>query len=287
MIGARKEPVSGDRGGIPLDGKGVPLCSSVRGLRSFPVDSRAGWSAGPDEEEGGVRRITLVLLVAAVGLVPACGDDDGDAEDSGAPSTDATGGAGESTSSTSGAGETGDDAGTMDCPAATRLHAVTEASAGDVEILADGTAFPSAHFTLDLDGSGFGPVLSGVFSTDADEDVASMTHTPLDPAPADVRRVAVLLEGPSEGETVFPLGVYDVTFSDGKVAPTESTGLSQLDVQEGSSAAQARNFSELELTHVGDDVICGELRPVDRSDDTSQAPTWLEGEFVATYSEQP
>ncbi len=180
------------------------------------------------------------------------------------------------------------DAGTEDCPSETLLHAVTETTfEGDVEAVAEETEFPAAHFTLDLDGSGFGPILSGVFSTDASEDVTSMTHAALEPAPDGVTRVEVLLEGPAEGETEFPLGVYDVTFADGKVDSTEGKGLAQLDIQEGSSAKQARNFTELELTHIGDDVICGEFRPVDRSDDTSQAPTWVEGEFVASYSEQP
>lgn len=37
--------------------------------------------------------------------------------------------------------------------------------------------------------------------------------------------------------TEFPLGVYDVTFADGKVDSTEGMGLSQLDVVEGEFVA--------------------------------------------------
>lgn len=240
-----------------------------------------------------MRKITMAAFAAVALLLAGCGDDDetasggDDVETAAEDTSSATSEASEDTAESG--GDSGDgDAGTEDCPDSTRLHAVTETTyEGDEEVLAEGTEFPAAHFTLDLDGSGFGPVLSGVFSTEASEDVASMTHANPDAPPDGVRRVEVILEGPAEGETEFPLGVYDVTFADGKVDATEGMGLAQLDIVEGSSAKQARNFTELELTHIGDDVICGEFRPVDRSDDTSQAPTWVEGEFVASYSEQP
>lgn len=244
-----------------------------------------------------MRKASLVaLLGVAALLVVGCGDDD----DTAAVDTDAessTDGAETSSSAPAVADDEADegadaeadeDADASTCPSETLLTATTETTyEGDVEVLAPDTAFPAGHFTLDLDGSGFGPILDGVFSTDASEDVASMTHTALDPPPEGVRRVEVLLEGPAEGETEFPLGVYDVTFADGTVDATEGMGLSHLDVVEGDTGYTARNFTELEITHIGDDVICGEFRSVDRSEDTSQAPTWVEGEFVAGYSEQP
>ena len=123
-----------------------------------------------------------------------------------------------------------------------------------------------------------------MLSTDPDDDVESLTHTNPDQPAADHRRVLVLLKGPAEGSTDFPLGVYDVTFEGGVVEATEGMGLAQLDVQDGEVSRQAANFTELELTHVGDGTICGELRAVGRSDDTSQPPTHVEGAFVASRS---
>ncbi len=237
--------------------------------------------------------VVAVLLVGA--LLVGCGGDDADTtsgsaadattpDESNGPevtSSDEESGADDDAETAAG----GDPAG---CPTETSLAAVTETTyEGDVEVLAPDTVFPVGHFTLDLDGSGYGPILDGVFSTDASEDVASMTHTATDAPPPGVRRIEVLLEGPAAGETEFPLGVYDVTFADGKVDATPGMGLAHLEIVEGDTGATARNFTELELTHIGDDVICGEFRPVDRSGETSQAPTWLEGSFIADYSEQP
>lgn len=242
-----------------------------RGRRT-PHDASGGWMTA--------RR--LLAAAAALALLAGCssddGDDDGGVSAEGAPGTEAA--ADTSTTESEGSAE--------GCPSTTTLTAVTETTyEGDVEVIPPGTEFPAAHVTVDLDGSGFGPVLSGVLSTDASEDVASMTHASTDQPTGDVVRVELLLTGPAEGETEFPLGVYDVTFEDGKVSATEGMGLDELDVVDAESAKQAANFTELELTYVGDDKICGELRPVDRSDETSQAATWVEGSFVAEYSEQP
>lgn len=235
----------------------------------------------------------LATAVLLGGLLAGCGDD-GDGGEASAEAS-AEGSAPESTAGADGTDAT-DDASTDDagaggaegCPDETTLGVVFKASTGeDEEIVAPDTVFPAAHFTLDLDGSGYGPVLSGVLSTDPADDVEALTHTNPDQPEADHRRVLVLLEGPAEGATEFPLGVYDVTFEGGVVDATEGMGLAQLDVQDGEASRQAANFTELELTHVGDGTICGELRAVGRSDDTSQPPTHVEGAFVADYTEVP
>ncbi|WCO67513.1 hypothetical protein PO878_02110 [Iamia majanohamensis] len=246
-----------------------------------------------------MRTRLLVTAVATALLVASCGGDGGgedataDAVAADTPTADA--GAADEGGDAEDADEGGDadGAGTGDeavegCPEETRLGVTVETTyEGDREVVPADTAFPAGHFTFDLDGSGYGPILHGVLSTAGDEDAESLAVGEPDPPEAGTFRVLVLLEGPPEGTTEPPLGVYDVTYEDGTVDATEGMGLAELDVQEGDGQLQAGNFNELEITHVGEGLICGEIRPVDRSEETSQAPTTIEGEFVATYSEQP
>lgn len=243
-----------------------------------------------------MRRTLLTLLCALALVAGACGDDDeGGGDDAEVGATDTT--VAETTAADDGGDDTaegdtavgdGGGAAVEGCPDETRLGVTVETTyEGDREVVPADTAFPAAHFTFDLDGSGFGPILHGVLSTAAEEDAESLAIGEPDPPEEGTFRVLVLLEGPPEGTTEPPLGVYDVTYEDGTVEATEGMGLAELDVQEGDTQLQGSNFNELEITHLGDGLICGEIRPVDRSEETSQAPTTIEGEFVASYSEQP
>jgi hypothetical protein len=186
------------------------------------------------------------------------------------------------------AGE-GPAAGVDGCPATTELSVTLVRTDGEEEVL-PATAFPAGHFVLDLDGSGFGPILAGAMSTDVAADAVAVGESWASPAtPAAGQAVlSVQLQGPAAGETTYPLGPYGQTEADGVVAPTEGMGLATLSLltPDGSSRTAARD-NVVELTHLGDGVICGTISPSDREPAQSNPVTHVEGAFAATLAEQP
>lgn len=175
------------------------------------------------------------------------------------------------------------------CPTSTEIGIGLVRTDGEEEILPP-TAFSGGHFVLDLDGSGFGPQLGGVLTTDGSADPVALGETWWSPdAPADgALHISILLLGPPAGATEFPLGVYGVTFTDSSFAPTEGMGLAALERHnpDGSSNPMNRD-NQLELTHVGEGMICGTIGPSGREPASSNPVTEVTGSFVATMATQP
>ncbi|WP_370324781.1 hypothetical protein [Euzebya sp.] len=188
------------------------------------------------------------------------------------------------------AGGDGPGEGVEGCPAETTLS-ITQVSLDfpDEELLPE-TTFAGGHFVLDLDGSGFGPTLGGTLTTDPTADPVALGESWASPGapPEGEAHVTMLFEGPPEGATEFPLGTYGVTFTDDVFAPTEGMGLSALNLftADGSNRPLNRD-NAVELTHIGDGVICGTVTSTGREPGPSNPVRHVDGAFVATVTEQP
>ena len=156
-----------------------------------------------------------------------------------------------------------------------------------VELVPPGTPITGGHFVLDLDGFGFGPLMSGRLTTDPSLDLESLDGDAPPSPTAGQAHIAIGLEGPPVGATEYPLGAYGVTFDDDTFSPTEGMGLTQLEIATSEGNFTTRRDNEVEITHIGDGMLCGTIRSTGREPGPSNPVTNVEGSFVATYSEQP